>query len=145
MVNGIFHSIVLGRFVDDGDTMGVVARRVLSPTAAAQHSQVTYLADGALRVNKRGLRGADRPVVMRRVFRDATREVMKGNIVKLKNLCDDKSRAKGSTIVASLPVKKYGHQRSKRHWRGIETSGESNKQSQAKHHCPGKSDKSHHK
>ena len=31
--------------------------------------------------------------------------------MKLKNLCDDKSRAKRSTIVASLPVKKYGHQR----------------------------------
>ncbi len=41
-----------GRFVDDGDTTGVVARRVSSPTAAAQHhSQATYLADGALRVN----------------------------------------------------------------------------------------------
>ena len=57
--------------------MGVVARRVSSPTAAAQHhSQVTYLADDALRVNKRGLRGADRPVVMRRVFRDEAEESM---------------------------------------------------------------------
>ena len=55
VVNGIFHSMVLqwgpGRFVDDGDTMGVAARRVTSPTAPAQrHPQATYLADGALRV-----------------------------------------------------------------------------------------------
>ena len=53
----------------------------------------------------------DRPVVMRRLFPDATWEVMKGNIEKLKNLCDDKSRAKRSTIVASILVKKCRHQR----------------------------------
>ena len=41
-----------GRFVADGDTTGVSARRVISPTAPAQHhSQATYLADGALGVN----------------------------------------------------------------------------------------------
>ena len=62
-------------------------------------------------LNERGLRGADRPVVTRRLFRDATWEVMKGNIARLKNLRDDKSRAKRSTIVASLLVKKYRHQR----------------------------------
>ena len=40
------------RFVADGDTAGVSARRVISPTATAQHhSQATYLADGALGVN----------------------------------------------------------------------------------------------
>ena len=40
-----------GRFVDDGDTTGVAAQRVTSTTTPAQrHSQVTYLADGALRV-----------------------------------------------------------------------------------------------
>ena len=40
------------RFVADGDTTGVSARRVISPTAPAQHhSQATYLADGALGVN----------------------------------------------------------------------------------------------
>ena len=39
------------RFVADGDTTGVSARRVISPTAPAQrHSQATYLADGALGV-----------------------------------------------------------------------------------------------
>ena len=39
------------RFVADGDTAGVSARRVISPTATAQHhSQATYLADGALGV-----------------------------------------------------------------------------------------------
>ena len=41
-----------GRFVADGDTTGVSARRVISTTAPAQrHSQATYLADGALGVN----------------------------------------------------------------------------------------------
>ena len=39
------------RFVTDGDTTGVSARRVISTTAPAQcHSQATYLADGALGV-----------------------------------------------------------------------------------------------
>ena len=60
VVNGIFHGMVLQvsaggdqwlRFVADGHTTGVSARRVISTTAPAQrHSQATYLADGALGV-----------------------------------------------------------------------------------------------
>ena len=42
-----------GRFVADGDTTGVSARRVISTTAPTQHhSQATYLADGALGVKR---------------------------------------------------------------------------------------------
>ena len=44
-----------GRFVADGDTTGVPARRVISTTAPAQrHSQATYLAEGALGVKQFG-------------------------------------------------------------------------------------------
>ena len=52
VVNGIFHGMVLQvRAGRDLSPTGVSARRVISPTAPAQHhSQATYLADGALGV-----------------------------------------------------------------------------------------------
>ena len=66
------------RFVDDGDTTGVSAQRVISPTAPAQrHSQTTYLADGALGVNHISKNQSGHSVILASSFGQTRPSVLK--------------------------------------------------------------------